>query len=355
MTNQTEKFVEEFTAFLAKSVADEIARAERLAKSQWKQINCKADAEGRGRAFGQLLVNIHDRRALWDDSVCRTTAQLGESLVARNLDRVGIYLERISQNYFLSAVDGNFRAARFDDFVSHLLRVIHYQYIAARLSPLHPLFRYLSDVSQNCTANHFVHCLFVAFGPWEHARWLGRYLMNFHRSKGTRFRDEDDNPEIRLMLRTLAQITETETWPADDSLSPDLGPYRALFATIAQPERFAEALMRVLDFRMARYNGFQDIGVGTRKMRWGGVLGAEEWAVLPVELFAFQALAERYLGARPNLSVEHPWITNPLSQQLKSIDMNWEDDALQQVIQLANETYGPAWLSTTLLPIVGEL
>lgn len=351
MNDSPSEFVKGFAAFFAKSVTAEIEQADRQAKSKWKQINCKADEAGRSRAFAQLLVNIIDGQRDWAVSASRNRTELVQDLGGPNLGYVGIGLEGAPLDEYLCAVGSAFSNHQFDLVPAALQLFVSYQFMAARLSPHHPLFRYQSDVGQSCTKNHFAHCLLIARGSWPHARWLGRYLMNFHRNECTRFTDEEFNPAIHLMLRTLAHITEADAWPTLSELPAEMGPYHALFETVGNPSAFAEALMRVLDFRMARYNGYQDVGVGTRKARWAGILGYESWAVLPAELLAFQALAERYLGVRPSLDVPHPWINNPLTQQLGPIDIHWQDDTLREVRQLAAQTYGAAWDSMELLPV----
>lgn len=351
MNDSPSEFVKGFAAFFAKSVTAEIEQADRQAKSKWKQINCSSDDEGRARAFAQLLLNIHDRRSRWASDVKNRAVELTTFLQAKNPSRIGYSLEDFAGGLLLRDADAAFTEGQFTELPSTFRQATCYQYMAARLSPFHPLFKYSSDAGQNCSQNHLAHCLLIARGSWPHARWLGRYLMNFHRNQGTRFTDEEFNPAIHLMLRTLAHITEADAWPGLSELPAEMGPYRALFKTVSNPAAFAQALMRVLDFRMARYNGYQDVGVGTRKARWAGILGHEDWAVLPAELLAFQALAERYLGVRPSLDVPHPWINNPLTQQLGPIDIHWQDDTLREVRQLAAQTYGAAWDSMELLPV----
>jgi hypothetical protein len=350
MTSHVKNYTKDFLNFFAKSIAEEIQRADHLAKSKWKQVNCKADSEGRLRAFTQLLVNIHDRREWWTTAIETETKHLETYLAAEKFPLVTVSLERLARDGLLLDVNLAASSNEFERLADTFSRITSYQYAAARLSTLDPGFTYTSDVGQECSVNHHAHCVLTARGSWDQARWLGRYLMNFHRNGETCFTDEFFNPEIRLMLRTLAHITEQDAWPSLAELPTDMGRYRTLFETVENPEAFSSALMQLLDFRMARYNGFQDIGVGTRKMHWGGVLGAEDWAVFPVELFAFQALAERYLGIKPALDIDHPWINNPLTAQLHAIDPAWEDDTLRKVVELADQQFGQSWRTGDVLP-----
>lgn len=338
-----QRFLHDFGQFLTEAIAKDIDAARQRAQLQWKQVKPAANAKARHKAFEQLLINAMER-AHRDKGLLTPLTEVSLS----DLGGLSFDLEANSVDRTLSALtdalaDQGWRA-------HELNRVLAYQYMAARISVLDEGFIYQSDGGRDCKRMHWLHCLLVANGSWEHARWMGRYLMNFHRGGETRFPDEDSNLQIQGVLRLIARITEEDAWPDVDTIEDDLGPYKILMSNVAVPEKFSQALMQVMDFKMARYNSCKDVDTSGRSSKWSGILAAEYWALVPAEVLAIRALARKHLGVDVDLRIDHPWINQPLALALPAVDVEWEDDTLSQVKKLVRQRFGDQGFSLGLLP-----
>jgi len=341
-------FMEKVLQRMASKLQAEAEQQARAAKSRIRFIKPKSTPEGRLKALEQAKINIAEL-AQGDVETLQEGRQqqwLAEDIANNDFVRMSIDLESLAHKWLRVSVASFYE----DETWSPSLNLSSvYQYYAARISLMRNRFVYQTNSGQNCEFNHWLHCLLVAQGNWPHARWFGRFLMNFHRGH-TAVRDYEECPAIVAMLELIASITEEDAWPTPEQLKPELGPYKVLIEAIHEPEAFAQALLDVMDFRMARSFGCKEVNAKRMSEKWFGTFGVQYWGLLPVELMALQALAERYLGVRPGLAVDHPWINLEMIERIPKINLDWEDDTLREVKALMHEKCGEDAFSLALLP-----
>mgnify|MGYP000373748315 CR=1 FL=1 len=341
-------FMEKVLQRMASKLQTEAEQQARAAKSKMRFIKPTSTPDGRLRALQQAKVNITELAQGDVESLQEGRQQqwLANDIANRDFGRISLNLETIAHNWRRISV-----ASYFEDHIwsPSFNSSMVYQYYAVRVTLLDQSFVYQTNSGQNCEFNHWLHSLLVAQGEWTHARWLGRFLMNFHRGH-TAVTDYEECPAIVAMLELIASITEEDAWPTPEQLKPELGPYKVLIEAIDEPEAFAQALLDVMDFRMARSFGCKEVNAKRMSEKWFGTFGVQYWGLLPVELMALQALAERYLGVRPSLAVDHPWINLEMIERIPKINLDWEDDTLREVKALMHEKCGADAFSLELLP-----
>lgn len=348
MQDSAVDFMEKVLQRMASKFQAEAEQKTRAAKSKIRFIKPTSTPEGRLSALQQAKVNIAELAQGDVESLQEGRQQqwLTKHISNRDFERIPIALEAIAHAWRRISV-----ASYFDDQAwspgFNLSSV--YQYYAARVTLLDKNFVYQTNSGQNCEDNHWLHCLLIAKGEWLHARWLGRFLMNFHRGR-TATDSYDECPEITAMLELIASMTEEEIWPKFEQLKPELGPYKALVEAVQDSEDFKKALMDVLDFRMARSFGCKVVNAKNMSEKWFGTFGIQYWGLLPVELIALKALAERFLGVHLNLVVDHPWINLDMLKSLPIVDLDWEDDIIRSIKSVAIEKNGEGCFSLDLLP-----
>jgi hypothetical protein len=341
-------FMEKVLHRIASKLEAEVEQKARAAKSKIRFIKPTSTSEGRLLALKQAKVNITELAQGDLESLQEGRQQqwLSEDIASNDFERIPIDLEMLSHMWRRISVASYFDNNTWSpDF--NLSSV--YQYYAARVALLDKSFVYQTNSGQNCEHNHWLHCLLIAQGAWSHAHWLGRLLMNFHRGH-TAVIDYEECPAIVAMLELIARMTEEEAWPKPEQLKLELGPYKPLIESIQSPETFAKALMEVLDFRMARSFGCKEVNAKSMSEKWFGTFGIQYWGLLPVELMALQALAERFLGVRPSLAVDHPWMNIEMIESLPKIDLDWEDDIIRSVKEVAIKQKRAECFSLDLLP-----
>lgn len=334
-----------FPGDLMEVLERDIQEARARSDPQWKQVKPSCSAAARRSAFRQLLANAFLRaersRTLLtplDSSDGTSLGDLAFDLEALSLDETLIVLTE-------ALAHGRMDRNAFDQLLAH-------QYLAARIGFLDEDFLYRSDGGRDCGRMHWLQCLLVSHGSWTHARWLGRFLMNFHRGGQTRFPDAETNPQIQGVLHLIAKISEDDAWPDEGGVGDHLGPYKPLIESVTDPRAFAQALERLMDFRMARYNSHQDVDVPGRSSKWSGILASEYWALIPAEVMAISALAKRYLGVELELNIDHPWLRQPLAQALPPINVEWENAGLAALKDRIRDAHGADCFDLALPPFL---
>lgn len=198
--------------------------------------------------------------------------------------------------------------------VDDLARAMTYSYVNARSNDAMALPKSDGEdfVADNaCTAidtTIWTALLYARFGQWERARWLATYLLGYFEGGSMRSPSKRHDVEYHELTRQLMQALADDRWP--ETFDVALGPYRPLLHGRVDAEIVASALVDVMDLRMSRWLGYNQVDDARRRppSSNGQLMGSLTFAAIPAELWAIRAMAERFDGVALSLEGNHPWL-----------------------------------------------
>jgi hypothetical protein len=299
-------------------------------------------------AYAQLRGNVAYYVGRYDPSFLDLANKvLLEGLTARNSSGVATGLEIRTKNLLLGGLSGIYDQ-KFE-YAKAFTISLKYEYFAAKLSATAwasgLLLRNRSESGHSGFLLYFLLCVLVTQSQDSRAKWLANYLKSFVSDSREILRDDEHSPEILNALLWVAGAANTEQIPAEVSDESLHEPYRTLVSAARSGSGLEDAIVNVMDFRMARYNGQKSIDNPKRSYKWSGILGFEDWALAPVEIYAVLAICRVALERLQALAIPHPWWSAALYEEIRR-PMDWvSDPCLEAVAQLGEELFGEKFTS----------
>lgn len=233
--------------------------------------------------------------------------------------------------------------------VDQLRRFLSYAYLNARAGQAMGCIKadtaeWVADHAGVALVNtHWTCWLLAITHDWAKARWLASYLLQFYDAGGLRNPEVDDRPYYQV-FRLLLEAIRDEHWPI--TFTDELGVYQDLLIRRTDVTAASAALGRVMDVRMARYNGYPDVDAGKRiSSSQENVIGCLQHTALPADIWVIQALTRRFDGVEMSLEGEHPWLQAIFMKPPPAGPLEaWSDDLTEHIIRVGNERFATGWL-----------
>jgi hypothetical protein len=346
MTVPTQSLSQALISFLEESVPLKLSDDPDPAAHHWKQGRVSASLVARQKAYAQLQENAAYYVGRYHPkSLVQANQFVLEGLGAKDYGSVAAGLENRAKELLLSGV-----IRRLDDnelqpkLRPRFSTALQYEYNAGKLSASAwasgETRMNCSEVGHKGFLLYFLLCVLVTQAQYARAKWLANYLKSFVSDRREILRDDEHSPEILNALLWVAGAASTEQIPDEASDESLHEPYRTLIGAARSGSGLEDAIVNVMDFRMARYNGQKSIDNPKRSYKWSGILASEAWALAPVEIYAMLAICRVAPERIQALAIPHPWWSAALYEEIRR-PMDWmPDPCLEAVAQLGEELFG---------------